>query len=234
MINAEEPINETEQAPEFVTPYQYTPAFSLSVQQRQLWVPKTRFTSLAMLINRPTQFIIQRAFLFKDYIQVLAIYHPEKTRSWRRPMFNIILRKADIVDPFSWNPELPPKELIHELLTDVAGRRELLKGKTKREHPYVTVVKRYSVKPPHSINNHSVAVFECKQLPGVQFKLGKTLDALPPFYELRTMENQIIPVNGQDAWQGVRSDKCISWHQAFTIARIFAVGYWKKAHPEVQ
>lgn len=229
MVNPEtEPEN---QAPDVTpSPYQFWDGFTLSAKTKQYYVPKTSFKTIAMIINRPSQCEIVQAWLHQGFLQFVMRYKGH----WRRRRFNVLVNKADVIDPFVWATE-DPRELIIEVLNDLASRRELLsKHPQKREHPDVTVIQRYSVKPPNSINNHSVAVFECKSLPGIQFKLDKTLDAVPPHYELRTMENQIIPVLGQEYWSGLRRGSCLSWHKAFTTARIFAIGYWKKLHPEVQ
>lgn len=212
------------------SPYILSANFNMQRLQRQTYTRKTSFRTLAMLLNNPRRFEIHRAFVYTDFCQIIAIYDSTNRRTNRRHRYSLMINRADVVDPLIWNTE-DPTEFIAELLADLASRRELLKGHhIKREHFHVTIDERYSIKPPDSINHHSIAVFTCRQLQGVQFKLDKTLDGVPPFYTLRTMQNHLIPVNGQDHWSGLIPGKCVSWHKAFSIARIFAMGYWRRTY----
>lgn len=212
------------------SPYILSPHFTLQRQRLQTYARKTSFRTLAMLLNNPRRFEIRSAFVYERFCQIIAIYDSTNPRTHRRHRFSLMINRADVVDPLIWNTE-DPQEFVTELLADLASRRELLKGRhVKREHHYVVVDKRYSMKPPDSINHHSIAIFTCRQLPGVQFRLDKTLDGLPPFYTLHTMTHQIIPVNDQFHWSGRVPGKCISWHRAFTIARIYAMSYWYRTY----
>ena len=215
------------------SPYQFSQTFYLTGSNRSFirsFILKTSFRVIAMLINHPQQFVIHHGFLYHQNACYISARFTANTRRRRTCRFSIVINRADIIDPFVWATE-DPKELIFELLADLSTRKSLLKGTVKREHTFVTVDERYYVKPPNSINHHAVAVFTCKELPGVQFKLDKTLDGSPPFYELRTMDNVRIQVYGKDYWSGVVLNKCISWHKAFTIARIYAIGYLRKNNP---
>lgn len=214
------------------SPYVFDSTFTSQRPSVSGFGRSTSRRTLAMLLNNPSRFTIIRLFIYEKHCQIIAHYWASGRHNRRRHNYNLYICRADVVDPLIWNSwtSNTGKEFLIELFDDHGLRRQLLQGKEKRVHPWVTVDKRYYLSMPHSINKHAVVIFTCKELPGVQFKLDKTLDAAPPFYTLYSMDNQIISVYNRDYWSGLREGKCISWHAAFSIARIYAVDYWRKAN----